>query len=518
MIRRIKWTAYVLIRDNNGGRLYINSGSEFDRDLRGAPGLLNIIADSRDDCGQPFPESNFLSSVRDGDLVTNIDSDGNVLSSTNSWAVLDTTCLVNTAIDLLNDLNGTLNSLLSSGDDRVPLLSSDIPSLREQTSSTVDVTENVMAFYAMTNYETQMGNYPVRGNLGVRVVNTDVESIGYRQAFDVENDGGSLSIASASGVEQVVSKFDYTTVLPSANAIIDLNEQTLIRLGVFRALSRADPSDMGFNRNISFVDTDDDEDAITTVDGLVSGVTGSGNPAFKPLTSWNFDAGVEWYPDEDSILALGGYYKRFTGGFENVIQNETYTIGGQQITRPVSVQQVNEDTNDLYGFEATASHRFSYLPGLLSGLGTKLSYNYADTDFEFEDSLYGDQFTRGLDGVVTQTNAGIVPPASIPGLSKHVFSGQLYYQIGDLDLQGIYKYRSDYFQPFISNGTRIRLIGDTSVFEARASYKLNDNFRISVEAINLFDEPKRQFKWVPDDVYEVNSYGPRIFFGLRGKF
>jgi len=508
----------IEIRDNNGGRLYINSGSEFDRDLRGAPGLLNIIADSRDDCGQPFPESNFLSSVRDGDLVTNIDSDGNVLSSTNSWAVLDTTCLVNTAIDSLNDLNGTLNSLLSSGDDRVPLLSSDIPSLREQTSSTVDVTENVMAFYAMTNYETQMGNYPVRGNLGVRVVNTDVESIGYRQAFDVENDGGSLSIASASGVEQVVSKFDYTTVLPSANAIIDLNEQTLIRLGVFRALSRADPSDMGFNRNISFVDTDDDEDAITTVDGLVSGVTGSGNPAFKPLTSWNFDAGVEWYPDEDSILALGGYYKRFTGGFENVIQNETYTIGGQQITRPVSVQQVNEDTNDLYGFEATASHRFSYLPGLLSGLGTKLSYNYADTDFEFEDSLYGDQFTRGLDGVVTQTNAGIVPPASIPGLSKHVFSGQLYYQIGDLDLQGIYKYRSDYFQPFISNGTRIRLIGDTSVFEARASYKLNDNFRISVEAINLFDEPKRQFKWVPDDVYEVNSYGPRIFFGLRGKF
>lgn len=508
----------IEIRDNNDGRLYINSGSEFDSDLRGAPGLLDIISNSRDACSQDFPETGFLSGVRNGDLIQNIDSDGTLLSSTNSFAVMDTTCLVNTAIDALNSLNGTLNGLLSSGDDLVPLISSDIPSLTEQTSSTVDVTENVLALYAMTNYETQMGNYPVRGNIGVRVLKTDVESIGYRQAFDITNEGGSFSIDSIGGVEQVVSKFDYTTVLPSANAIIDLNDDTLIRLGVFRALSRPDPSDMGFNRNISFVDTDDDDDPITSVNGLINGVTASGNPAFKPLTSWNFDAGIEWYPNEDSILAFGAYYKRFKGGFENVIQNETYTIDGQEVSFPVSVQQVNEDTNELYGVEVTASHRFSYLPGLLSGLGTKLSYNYADTDFEFQDSLYGDQFTRDLDGNVTQTNVGIVPPASIPGLSKHVFSGQLYYQIGDLDLQGIYKYRSDYFQPFISNGTRIRGVADTSVFEARASYKINDNYSVSVEAINLFDEPKRQYKWVPDEVYEVNAYGPRIFFGIRGKF
>lgn len=508
----------IEIRDNNDGRLYINSGSEFDSDLRGAPGLLDIIANSRDNCAQDFPEDNFLSSVRDGDLVTNIDDDGTILSTRNSFAVMDTTCLVNSAIDSLNGLNGTLNGLLSSGDDLVPILSAGIPSLTEQTSSTVDVTENVLAFYAMTNYETQMGDYPVRGNIGLRVLNTEVKSIGYRQAFDITNEGGSLSIDSAGSLEQVESKFDYTTVLPSANAIIDLNDTTLVRLGVFRALSRPDPSDMGFNRNISFVDTDDDENPITSVDGLISGVTASGNPAFKPLTSWNFDAGIEWYPNDDSILAFGGYYKSFRGGFENVVQNETYTIDGQEVTFPVSVQQVNEDTNDLYGFEITASHGFSYLPGLLSGFGTKLSYNYADTDFEFEDSLYGNQFQRDLDGNVTQTNAGIVPAASIPGLSKHVFSGQVYYQIGDLDLQGIYKYRSDYFQPFISNGTRIRLIGDTDVFEARASYKLNKNFRVSVEAINLFGEPKRQYKWVPDDIYEVNAYGPRIFFGLRGKF
>ena len=106
----------------------------------------------------------------------------------------------------------------------------------------------------------------------------------------------------------------------------------------------------------------------------------------------------------------------------------------------------------------------------------------------------------------------------MPGLSQHTLSAQAYYQIGELDLQVNYKYRDDYLQPFISDGTRLRFIGDVGVWEARASYNLTDNFRVSVEAINLFSEPKEQFAYVRDDRYEVNDYGPRIFFGLRGRF
>jgi len=48
--------------------------------------------------------------------------------------------------------------------------------------------------------------------------------------------------------------------------------------------------------------------------------------------------------------------------------------------------------------------------------------------------------------------------------------------------------------------------------------KLNDNFRLTAEAINLFSEPKEQFAFVQDDLYEVNDYGPRVFFGIRGRF
>jgi len=103
-------------------------------------------------------------------------------------------------------------------------------------------------------------------------------------------------------------------------------------------------------------------------------------------------------------------------------------------------------------------------------------------------------------------------------LSENTVSAQVYYGIGDLDLQVNYKYRDDYFQPFISDGTRLRYVGDVGVWEARAAYKLNDNFRLTAEAINLFSEPKEQFAFVRDDLYEVNDYGPRVFFGIRGRF
>ena len=235
--------------------------------------------------------------------------------------------------------------------------------------------------------------------------------------------------------------------------------------------------------------------------------------------SWNFDAGFEWYPNPDSILALGAYYKVFEGGFTNVVEQETYLLNGEEVTFDVTgLQQVSDDRSNLFGLEFTGSHRFSYLPGLLSGLGAKLSYNYVNSDFEFEDSRLGDLFEGLADGSVVQTNQGIISPADLPGLSEHTLSGQVYYQIGKLDTSIRYKFRSEYLQPFTSDGTRIRYVGDNGVWEARASYKITDNFRASVEAINIFSEPREDFAFVNDDRFQINDFGPRVFFGLRGRF
>jgi outer membrane receptor protein involved in Fe transport len=487
--------------------------------------LVGIIASTRDNCFNPFVEGNsFLSSVRDGDLVTTFDSDGNVTGSTNSWAQFDAGCVAETSVDSLNSLLGTINAFLTSPDAEENSFSSALnafsstgPELADESTDVIDVQETTKSIYLMTNYEGQLDSIPISGNIGVRVVDTDVKATGYRSALIVnEADDGELTL-SFGDLEAVSAENSYTRILPSANFIMEITDDKIFRLGAFRAMSRADPADMGFSRGISSNNGDDDN-PITTVQELIGNVTAAGNPEIDPLMSWNYDASFEYYPNPDTILALGAYYKSFQGGFENIVQNETFNVNGTDVTRAVSVQNTSDDTSKLFGVEVTASHGFTYLPGLLSGLGAKISYNYVDSNFEFEDSRYGDQFQRQLDGSVVQTNAGIIAPAGLPGLSENTISAQVYYGIGGLDLAVNYKYRDNYFQPFISDGTRLRYVGEVGIWEARASYKINDNFRISAEAINLFSEPKNQFAYVEDDRYEVNDYGPRIFFGLRGRF
>jgi len=94
----------------------------------------------------------------------------------------------------------------------------------------------------------------------------------------------------------------------------------------------------------------------------------------------------------------------------------------------------------------------------------------------------------------------------------------LYYQIGDFDTAIIYKYRSEYFQPYTSNSTRLRYVDAVGVWEARASYKVNEHVRVKLEAINLFSQPKSQDYFTEGNLGEVNDYGPRLFAGVSFKF
>ncbi|QBF81473.1 TonB-dependent receptor [Shewanella maritima] len=444
-------------------------------------------------CQIAFPESDFLSSVSDGNIITHVDSSGNVVESGtgNSWATYDNECFS--------------QALAASQGGEFAY-----PEVIYENAGTIDVTEQTTSAYAMLNYDTEMFDKFVRGNFGVRVVNTDVNSIGFREGFDVVTDPvtGVVSLVPNGTIEQIESGGDYTEVLPSFNLVVDYDDNILLRAGIYRGMSRADPSDMGYSRTFVTDDSDDPQ----SVEDLLVGANGSGNPELKPLMSWNYDLAAEWYPSDDAIVALGVYYKQFNGGFQQQTQLETFTVDGVEVVLPITNSVTTEEKSDLYGFEATFSYRWDL------GIGVKFGYNYADTTYEFEDSNYGNTFTTDLDGVTTQLTAGIVPPASVPGFSEHVFNGQVYYQIGDFDTALIYKYRSEYFQPYTSNGTRLRYVDEAGTWEARAAYKINKHVRVKFSAINLFSEPRSDDFYVKGNLGQVSDYGPRLFAGVSFKY
>ncbi|MDO6638140.1 TonB-dependent receptor [Pseudoalteromonas carrageenovora] len=449
-------------------------------------------------CQIDFPESGFLSSVSDGDIVTNVDSDGNVIASGtgSSWATYDNVCFSQAVAATDSDYNGEFG----------------YPDVDYQNTGTVDVTEKTTSAYLMASYDTEMFGKFIRGNFGLRIVDTEVTSVGFRADYYVGTDAdtGFLELVSdPTTLDKIESGSSYTKYLPSFNLVVDYSEDILIRAGIYRGMSRADPSDLSYNREFS---TSSNEDgAATSLSDLLVGVNGSGNPSTQPLMSWNYDAAVEWYPNDDSIIALSLYYKQFQGGFEKQTVLEEFTIDGESVSLPITNSVTSDDESEIVGLEASFSYRWD------NGLGVKFGYNFADTDFEFEDSLYGDTFTTDLEGNTTQLTQGIVEAGSVPGFSEHVFSSQLYYQIGDFDTAVIYKYRSEYFQPYTSNGTRLRYVDAVGVWEMRASYKINKHFRIKAEAINLFSAPKSQDFFVEDNLGEVNDYGPRLFLGMSFK-
>ena len=496
----------------NRGRPGINLFE--DEDFDGIPNGDSDTPESRaavfnavNNCGQSsFPESGFLSeSLGGNDLITVASGTG----SGNTWATFDHGCVLD---ELLVNYGGRSAIDLQNGLE----------------TSSIDLTEDTLAFYVQANYESELFGKQVRGNFGVRVVETEIDSVGFRselsvmEGIDPSDNTPEFFILEASAdnpFERVVQTNNYTEVLPSFTLVMDLNDDWVFRAGVFRGISRPDPD--SFNNARSISDSNGDTTPGTGFDSLedaVSGVSASGNPKLEPLPSWNIDLGVEWYANDDTLLAAGVYWKQFQGGFENTFQSEDFFIDGNIVNGFVRTTQVSNEKSDLTGLEVTATHSFGYLPGFWSGFGAKFSYNYADSDFEFEDGHGGDGVEFGDDGNPSQL-LGLLPPAGLWGLSRHTSATQLYWQNDRFNAQAIYKTRSGYFQGYgRDTGARIRYVDDYNTLDLRLSYDLTDNLKLSLEGINLLSEPRVDFRGIVGEVVQTLEYGPRIFVGVKAKF
>ena len=457
--------------------------------------LANVLA-----CAdQSFPESGFLSGVRNNELITNTSS-GTAVSA---FATFNYECAANA---WLANYGGVSGIQFQNG----------------ITSGTNDVTEDTLAFYVQADFDTEFSGYPVRGNFGVRVVDTDITSTGYRAPITVEEfpEGFVVTENSTAGVfETDTQKSDYQEVLPSLTVIVDLDDDLILRGGIFRGMSRPDPNAYGNGRTIQ---DNDITDAYSTLSEAVNGIGATGNPFLKPILSTNLDLGLEWYANNDTMIAGAIYWKEFNGAFETVAQLESFNLDGNQVQGLVETTQISDKDSTVKGFELSLTHSFDYLPGFWSGFGGKLSYNYADSDFEFEDQHGGDGIAVSVDqqtGEVTETPLiGILQPANLFGLSEHVSAAQLYWGNDKWDVELFHKMRTGYFQQFTRDTQgRIRYTNTNQRLDLKVRYKLFDNIDVTLEAKNILDEPRIDYRAVEGNVYQALSYGPRFFLGVRAK-
>jgi len=248
---------------NNGDTDTVNEAGGLGSNL----GALAAAACQR----QGFVEDNFLDGETNGNLITNIDSDGNVIAAGtgNTFLTFNGLCLPET--------------LLGRGFRAPTAADANVAELVQS----VDIKEETVAFYGQLDFDTQFDGLPLRGNVGLRYVDTTLTSNSFRGGFDVDvDDDGNITDVDVSGSRDdlvaLTEEFSYSEFLPSVNAVLEVNDNVLVRGGAFRAISRPDPSDLGSGRTISTLSLDDDTDTLTIGD-FIGGVIANGNPRLRRL-------------------------------------------------------------------------------------------------------------------------------------------------------------------------------------------------------------------------------------------
>ncbi|WP_447910349.1 TonB-dependent receptor [Brevundimonas bullata] len=366
------------------------------------------------------------------------------------------------------------------GFDNYPL------SWRPASGNNRSVEEKTTGAYVQLDFDTDFA-IPVRGNLGMRYVNTDQSSKGYQ-------------IAAGAPVEVRASR-SYADWLPSANIVIEPRENLLVRLAAAKVMSRPGLGNLTPGGSVS-----------------VSGnnrTVSSGNPMLEATKATTYDAAIEWYFAPESILSLGVFHKKidsfiatqsitapFTGnaqGIPDSVANAACgTIAGCSASADwVFNQPVNTDGGDLTGFEVSYQQPFTFLPGIWSNFGVMANYTFVDSEIEYP---------NGTTNTLTE-------------LSKNAYNGTLYYEDERFSARVSGTYRDGYLTQVPGrNGNAIEGVVDTFNVDASASWKVSDSFTLTVEGINLTDEVPTQYVGDYNLVSVHHHTGRQVFAGFRYKF
>ena len=196
------------------------------------------------------------------------------------------------------------------------------------------------------------------------------------------------------------------------------------------------------------------------------------------MSSWNYDLSLEWYFARVGSLTAAFFLKDIKGIVNGGVDLVEFTSPGGT-TVPVEVNgPINSSGGTLKGFELAYQHAYDFLPGLLSGLGTQLTYTYVD----------GGDFANTQVGGAQRSSFAAQQP--LAGISKHTVNAVLFYEKGPFAARAAYNWRSDFlitprddifpFSPiWQESGGQL----DASIF-----YSVNDHLKLGVQGVNLLDE------------------------------
>ena len=363
---------------------------------------------------------------------------------------------------------------------------------REDASFAITAHEKTTAVYVQADGDGTLGNLPVKSNVGVRAVYTDLTSQSAQSTTILNGLNATLSQT----LTPTSDTHRYWEILPSANLDLTLADPLHVRLGVSRVMSRPEYEDTAPRNAVSYYDPNDPR-----VDRSQRGTATLGNTRLKPLTAWQLDLTMEYYTAGGGALYLGGFYKKVDDFILRTVTLNT-TIPAQGATRLDVTQPVNASSGRVYGAEVGVNQPFTFLPAPWDGFGVQANYTYINSRIS-------------IDSEASTTSYGF------PGASKHNVNTVAYYEKGPFATRVAYAYRSSYFQALGGGNDRAAQPTFTKGYgqlNASISYRPIDHLELSVTGTNLTRADRRDYIVDPDMFRSFIQRSRTVAFAVRGFF
>lgn len=353
-------------------------------------------------------------------------------------------------------------------------------------TSNYSVEEETDAAYFLFDFDMQMFGKTLLLSTGARFFETTLSSAGISKGIYTE-------------IER-----DYSDWLPSLNMVLDITDNVLWRFGASKNITRPSIDKLSFSANVSQASRDEGD----------IGSIGLGNPFLQPFQSINIDTAIEWYFNKQGFISLALFHKNI----DNFIVEKTELLRYGSLGLPEASLQEGESVDDLFivttpensdssviqGAEFAFSRDFDFLPEPFNRLGMIANYTWADGD-----TLYRDVQGTGENQVKT-----------FAGLSNQSYNLTLYYEAENWSARISSAYRSDYILSVQAGNTDQDESGyhDTTYVDAAAHYQLSDNFKLTLEALNLTNVREELYSDSSDRAYNTTSNGRTFLLGVSGQF
>lgn len=403
------------------------------------------------------------------------------------------------------------------------------------SNNNFEVNERSLGGYLQLDFNTELLDRAFRGNVGVRVVNTQINASGWapcnaasagNNSDNCESFFGVASATAAAGDRSLVRSVvnhSYQDVLPSLNLAWDVAENVVLRFGAAKTMAR--PTLAYLSPSVSGGPTGYFDDGRVFAINL-------GNPKLDPFRSTNYDLSAEWYFAEGGLLSAAVFYKDIDSYVQRTRLLTTWGDMGYSLDllpagftadTVFNVQSYyNTPGGPLKGYELTYQQPFTFLPGIWSKFGIQLNYTHVESSIKYMFSTAGNSNTSVT---TTFTDNDLV------NLSPNSYNATLYYDDGTFSARVSTSYRDGYIGEILSQEnvwdldgnqlTTADVTGKDSVrnVDFNMSYRVNKKLSLTFEAINLLDTPDSRY--VDSSLQLADRYtvtGRQYYLGARYKF